>query len=975
MHKFNVKIVLLLFSLFLFSCAGKKENSASVRLNLSALLASGSISLNGGVLIMGHTLDDNENIYLGVPNGASDHIVELKKGKWEFGVVGWAGNVPMTGAVRCGYSGIVDINTDVFDVKLNLSRGVCKGFQAFDEFIAFSDPNYYDNDGMGDLNQFKKIDVRSCMAVNSSGGCTDPSGLTQSYRFVVEGEQKKAGTKIALPGLVSGCFVSGAGIDDSNGVRLPVGTTLDTFLEYKILAYTSTDCTGNSLVFPFKDRSPVMGLNGSSIKSSLLSESSLSVIYLEHNPNTVNEFFNSNASFYGFGRDGDLTSASFAPNFTLPYNDYAKVTNIDATGTQITLNTVTSNLNVYDEVLWYVNGEFAANACGVSTNRFVTGMFGYGYIKNKTVSANTIIALDKPIHQYRLENATMVSLEIPTAAYLSSNCSIQIIKVRDYKNIYFPATVGSRIYPAKYDGANGIGGVIAMKVNGVIKQNASDQGFDASGMGLDASTPVNGNCYNEGKRCMSLGHSTMDGYNGGGLIQVQALNLDVDVTGDFKFASGGQYVPKWVNISTSTNFSCGVEMSGKIYCWGENNNGQLGDTTLFDRGYPAPINTNQTFSKVKTGMNSACGLTPTGEVYCWGEGIYGQLGQGNTSGSTAPLQVGGLTGITDIVAGRSFYCALKSNNSVYCWGKNESGQFGNNSTTDSLVPILGPSSAVSIFAGGYHMCMIDTSTNLKCWGQNTYGQVGDGTTTNRLMPVMISGFTGAQTLHLGDLFTCVVKSNATVWCWGKGTDGQIGNNSFTSINSTPQQTNNILNITNLYGGSQHVCAKDGSANFYCWGKNDMGAVTGGGAQVPEPRALTFSDLAGQTIQKLNSDAGMSETTCAILSNGGLQCWGKTNSSGYSLIGETSVPDTYKNIQTWSGSSGLTKAGHVNVSMRNISGSNTKTISIHNRDQSNRYNVFDGPIHFRFCQKPSYVTISPSFISAPNYVAVENNLCF
>lgn len=958
----------------IISCAGKKENSSTVKLNLSALLASGSISMNGGVIIMGHSLDDSEEIFLGVPNGAFDHILELKKGRWEFGVVGWIGSVPMTSTVRCGYSGVVDINSDNFDVKLNLARGVCKGFNAYDEAIIFSDPSFLDNDAVGDINQFKKIDVRSCLVVNPSGGCTDPSGLTQSYRFLVEGSQRKGNVKTALPGLISGCIASGSAITDANGIRLPVGNSVENFLDYKILAYTTSDCTGDTLVFPFRERSPVMGLNGNSIKSSIIAESFISAIYIEHNPNTVNEFINNNASYFGFGRDGDVIASNFAPNFIISANDYAKIIEIP-NGDTFKLATTTSNINLYDEVMWYVNGEAAANACGASVNKLVTGMFGHGYVKSKTVSTDTVITLDKSLSSYRLENGNIISVELPSPVSLSGNCSMQIIKVRDFRNVFFPSTVGAKILPTPFTSGTGKGGIIAMKVNGVIKQNADGQGFDSSGQGLDF-LPVYDNCYSVGKRCMGMGNTNIDGINGGGLIQVQAQNLDVDPAGAFKFSSSGHYIPKWLQVSIATSFGCGLEVSGKIYCFGENPVGQLGDSTTTSRGMPTTaISTAQTFVKVKTAMDSACAITSTGGVYCWGGNAFGQLGQGNLTDSNTPLQVAGLVNITDIVAGRSFFCALKSDNTLYCWGRNDSGQFGNGTMTDSLTPTLTVSSALKVFAGGYHMCMIDTSNNLKCWGQNAYGQLGDGTTTLRNTPVTIGGFTGVQTLHLGDLFTCALKADGNVWCWGKGADGQIGNNTLASINSTPLQTNNITNITDLFGGSYHVCSKDGSDNYHCWGKNDQGSVTGAGVQVPEPRAVSFSGLNGRLPQKINSDAGLSYTSCLILSGGAMKCWGKTTSSGTSLIGETSIADTFKDTPVWSGLNGLAKAGHINLAMKNILGNNTKLISIINRDQSNNTSVLDGPIHFRFCQKPNYVTVQPDFITAPSYTAVEANLCF
>jgi alpha-tubulin suppressor-like RCC1 family protein len=78
-------------------------------------------------------------------------------------------------------------------------------------------------------------------------------------------------------------------------------------------------------------------------------------------------------------------------------------------------------------------------------------------------------------------------------------------------------------------------------------------------------------------------------------------------------------------------------------------------------------------------------------VYCWGSNDQGQLGNGTTTDSAEPVPVQGLLGpVTALAAGFDFTCAI-ANQRIVCWGNNDHGQLGNGSTADSPVPLpVGP---------------------------------------------------------------------------------------------------------------------------------------------------------------------------------------------------------------------------------------------------------------------------------------------
>jgi alpha-tubulin suppressor-like RCC1 family protein len=93
-------------------------------------------------------------------------------------------------------------------------------------------------------------------------------------------------------------------------------------------------------------------------------------------------------------------------------------------------------------------------------------------------------------------------------------------------------------------------------------------------------------------------------------------------------------------ISVSGIFSCGITSVGGVKCWGENQYGNLGNGGI-SYGFSIVDVSGLTsgVAAISTGGTFACALSSVGKVYCWGDNTFGQLGDGTNNKSLTPVEV------------------------------------------------------------------------------------------------------------------------------------------------------------------------------------------------------------------------------------------------------------------------------------------------------------------------------------------------
>jgi alpha-tubulin suppressor-like RCC1 family protein len=359
------------------------------------------------------------------------------------------------------------------------------------------------------------------------------------------------------------------------------------------------------------------------------------------------------------------------------------------------------------------------------------------------------------------------------------------------------------------------------------------------------------------------------------------------------------------SIAAGNAHSCVID-SGRAYCWGENDFGQLGDGSTASSSVPVAVDTSgalagKTLTQISAGGGGGldtCALDSAGAAYCWGSNFDGALGDGDSSGSYSSVPVlvdssGALAGktLTEIAAGSDGGCVLDSLGAAFCWGDNDFGELGNGSTDSSSVPVAVTTSGAlagrrltQISAGFEDTCGLDRGGVAFCWGDNAFLELGDGGGGNNddfsSVPVAVDtrGALAGQTLtgiSAGWWYECAVDAAGAAFCWGTAAlgDGQDSSNVPVAVD-----TGGVLagqTLTQISAGYGATCALDRSGASFCWGDNTYGELGNASTMSSSvPVAVDASGvLAGKTLTQITAGAFH---VCAEDTANAAYCWGDNN---------------------------------------------------------------------------------------------------
>lgn len=308
--------------------------------------------------------------------------------------------------------------------------------------------------------------------------------------------------------------------------------------------------------------------------------------------------------------------------------------------------------------------------------------------------------------------------------------------------------------------------------------------------------------------------------------------------------------PPLVSLVAGTAHTCGLDAEGNAYCWGSNEDGQLGTTEPIE-ACPLPCATtpklvagNLRFQVLASGTEHTCGLTMDGSAYCWGLNDIGQLGttaanESCTDGrcSRVPVPVQTTRTFRAVTAAIHHTCALDVAGLAFCWGF----QLGTREKIHihpefqpEVTAMPGGLAFQQISAGGRHTCGVTGAGAAYCWGIDAIG--AGPTPLESDLPVPVAGGHSFRSVYSAGLTSCGLVDDGSAYCWGPNSYGEIGTE---PVGSTvrfnlPTAVSGGLRFSALAPGGSTYCGITTAETIACWGRGIPGGPSDSSVPVTVP---------------------------------------------------------------------------------------------------------------------------------------------
>ena len=357
--------------------------------------------------------------------------------------------------------------------------------------------------------------------------------------------------------------------------------------------------------------------------------------------------------------------------------------------------------------------------------------------------------------------------------------------------------------------------------------------------------------------------------------------------------------------------------NGIVWAWGLNVEGELGNGTIGGQT-ATPVKTSglSNIIEVAAGNYHSLALRSDGKIWAWGLDYSGQLGNGSSGTYSGggpilfpnPVQVGNLrtgylTNVIAISAGFNSSYALKADGTVWAWGDNAYGELGDGTKTLRSFPVQVTniishvvfSDVIAVSGGNAHALALKSDGTVWAWGNNTSGQLGNGTQTQSSTPVQVPGLYDIIAISAGGTSSYALDGGGNVWVWGDNSSGQLGLGQGAAYFSSPQQIANIsfdnYSIIGISAGQNYCLALSPGGPIWAWGNNSCGQL-GNCPFTTSQDYVSFLDFSDNTVAlQLAQGSAALGNSLSLQSDSTLRSWGVNTCFQLGRYGNnTCIPD-------------------------------------------------------------------------------------
>ncbi|KNY29944.1 S-layer homology domain-containing protein [Pseudobacteroides cellulosolvens] len=245
----------------------------------------------------------------------------------------------------------------------------------------------------------------------------------------------------------------------------------------------------------------------------------------------------------------------------------------------------------------------------------------------------------------------------------------------------------------------------------------------------------------------------------------------------------------------------------KLWSWGSNQYGQIGDGTMTYR--PKPVSVMDDVYKIYADDYSHC-YAIKNDLTLWG---WGDSIDGESEPSTTPQKL--TDNVVDVTGGPCFVLMLKAEHSLWGLGYNSSGVLGNNPDIVSNIPVKLMDDVKKIKVRNYTCYAIKKDNSLWTWGEKQYVQLeGDEISDIKNLPSKVLDDVADVVVATNSSYA--LKSDGSVYSWGSNYNGELGR----LTETFPDAPGLVMdNIKELSSTDSHVLALDNNGSLYGWGSN------------------------------------------------------------------------------------------------------------------------------------------------------------